>query len=458
MTELWRREKPLVAFIGVMTAVYSVLSVMKHRHFQSNAIDFGNFVQMAWNYARWRAPACTQLGLPNALGDHFSPILAALAPLLWVAPRAETLLVAQVVLIASACVPIFLYCERKGSRASAYLLTASFAVFWGTQNVVWTDFHPDAFAVPLIAWAVYLVDRKDWGRACAAVLALLLVKEELSVLVSFFGLLALLDGRRRLGLALFAAGTAAFYLQVMVLIPRLRAGTTFAPEWLYPGLGPTPAAAVVAVLTEPLKVLGLLFSERGKLQAYLLLLGPFLFLPLLSRLTLLLLPLLAVKTLTSNPNMWSFETHYSAFLCPLLVMACADGMSRFKAPSFVPWLILGVNLALIPRLTRWKDAASADFWRFNETERTGAQALALVPPEAAVLTQSSIAPHLALRETVFSLDNDDCGRIRADYFVANRELNAYPSSYREVAACMDEKRAEGFQTVFEKDGWTVLKR
>jgi uncharacterized membrane protein len=151
------REKPLAVLIVLMTFIYSTLSLFKHWHFGTFAWDLGNFDQMIWHYSRFEAPGCTELGLKNCLGDHFSPISALCAPLFWICPHVEVLLVAQVILITSALIPIYLYSASRLTRWESYGVAAAFAVFWGVKNAIWSDYHPDCFAVPMIAWAIYFM-------------------------------------------------------------------------------------------------------------------------------------------------------------------------------------------------------------------------------------------------------------------------------------------------------------
>ena len=156
LKNLWRNEKPLFAWIAGATFFYSLLCILRHWHFGSNVLDLGNFDQMVWHYSRFEPPACSQLHLQNSLGDHFSPVLALFAPLYWVFPRAETLLVAQAALVSLAMIPIFLFVEKRLGRQCAYLFVFSFTIFWGTQDVIEYDFHPDVVAIPIIAFASFL--------------------------------------------------------------------------------------------------------------------------------------------------------------------------------------------------------------------------------------------------------------------------------------------------------------
>ena len=129
----------------------------------------------------------------SVLGDHWSPILAVLAPLYWVSNTPVNLLVAQAVLFALAIPPVWMFSRRAfggGTRATvaAYLVSASYALSWPIASAVGFDFHEVAFAPVLTAVAL---ERLQAGRLRTAFLALaglLLVKEDMGFLVAGIGI------------------------------------------------------------------------------------------------------------------------------------------------------------------------------------------------------------------------------------------------------------------------------
>ena len=124
----------------------------------------------------------------NELADHFSPILALLAPLYWAWSDARVLLMAQGGLLGASLVPVFLYARPRVGRVGAYLLTAGYALFWGISAGVGYQFHELAFAPLLLGLAIYFADQGRWRGFWIAIVGLLLVKENMSVLVVFIGL------------------------------------------------------------------------------------------------------------------------------------------------------------------------------------------------------------------------------------------------------------------------------
>jgi uncharacterized membrane protein len=90
-----------------------VYGLFRHWHFDSSAYDLGIFDQTIWHVSRFETPSSTVRGFGNMLGDHFSPILALLAPLFWIAPGPEALIVSQAFLLAVSIVPVLLYARRS---------------------------------------------------------------------------------------------------------------------------------------------------------------------------------------------------------------------------------------------------------------------------------------------------------------------------------------------------------
>ena len=87
--------------------------------FQTSSYDLVIFDQAVRSYAHFLPGISIIKGLHNGfgphfsvLGDHWSPILAALAPLYWIYNGPQTLLVAQAVLFALAIPPLWVFTRR----------------------------------------------------------------------------------------------------------------------------------------------------------------------------------------------------------------------------------------------------------------------------------------------------------------------------------------------------------
>ncbi len=312
------------AAVGV---VDSVAAVLRHVHLQSG-FDLAIFDQAVWHYSRFEAPFSSIKG-ENLLGDHFHPLVALLAPLYWAWSDPRMLLIAQGVLVGASIIPVFVFARRRMGAVAAYLAAAAYGMFWGLQVGVLFDFHEVAFAPLLIALAILLSDLERWRLLWLDVILLLLVKEDLSILVAFFGLLLLWRGHRRHGLLLALLGVGWYALVTGVLIPHFNAHHDFT-YWSYSQLGPTPAAAASAVLRAPWRLVTVGLSPAVKAHTIIALFAPFLFLSLGSRWVLLAVPLLAERFLSSNANLWGTHYHYSMAIAPVVAMSAIAGAANLR--------------------------------------------------------------------------------------------------------------------------------
>ena len=113
-----RRMRALVPYLACVTVAFAfaLAGLLRHWHFDSNAYDLGIYDQWVWHASRVEIPASSLLGIPNMLADHFSPVLFLLAPLYWVWPRPETLIVVQACLLSATLVPVFKFSQPEWGR------------------------------------------------------------------------------------------------------------------------------------------------------------------------------------------------------------------------------------------------------------------------------------------------------------------------------------------------------
>jgi uncharacterized membrane protein len=340
--------------VGVLTAVtaaaYSVFALLRFYTFQTASYDLVIFDQAVRAYAHFRPGISVIKGVHNGfgpnfsiLGDHWSPILAALAPLYWIFNTPEILLVAQAVLFALAIPPLWLFARRAfgggglggGGRATAaaYLVCGAYALSWPIASAVGFDFHEVAFAPVLIAVALERLAAGRLRTALIALAALLLVKEDMGFLVAGIGIyLAVARPRvvkRQLlvAVALVVVGLADSVLATYVLIPAFGGRSDY--YWAYQALGNNVPQAAVHLITHPVSSLRLLITPRVKLDTMLWLLAAFCLLSLRSPIVLAAIPLLLERMLASKfPNWWVTSFQYNAYLVMIFAFAAVDGAAR----------------------------------------------------------------------------------------------------------------------------------
>jgi uncharacterized membrane protein len=481
-----RRTRWRVAALTAAAAlVYCTDALIRFRRFLTSTFDLVIFDQGIRGYAHFRAPVSIARGVADGgtahfvlLSDHWSPILAVLAPLYWIHDGPATLLVAQAVLFALAIPPLWAFTERQLGAPCAWFICAAYALSLPIMAAVTFDFHEVAFVPVLTA---VMVERFQAGRrlpAIAAAAALLLVKEDMGLLIAGFGVYLLLTRRRWTGLAFIVAGLAATWLASHVLIPAFGGSASF--YWAYGQFGRTAGSAAADIVTHPLHALHVLVTPGVKVRTMLGLLVPLGFLPLASPLTLAAVPLLAERMLASGyPLWWQAKFQYNAFIVMIFFLAAVDGAARLQrwwraAPSTA-----APSTAVLRPARGWAPAtvwAAAVFvaavayvpsspfgpllhptvYTVNARIRAADAATARVPSGTEVEAANSLGPRLSGRDTVLLLD----GTPRwAPWVVADTRGLDFPfCSPAQQAQEVSFLRAHGYRLVFSDDGYVVLHR
>jgi uncharacterized membrane protein len=345
----WRSRLPpnglAVGSLALLAAaLYSTFALYRFYQFNSATYDLVIFDQAVNSYAHFQPGISLVKGLHNGfgphfsvLGDHFSPIIATLAPLYWIHNGPQDLLLAQSVLFALAIPPIWLFVRRAvgGGRrgtVAAYLASIAYAISWPIASAVAFDFHEVAFAPVLTAIALERLQAGKVRTALVAIGAMLLVKEDMGLLVAGIGVVLLvsrqhLTRQRRLGAGLILAGLAATVISIYVIIPAMGGRSDY--YFAYSAFGANTPQALLHMAEHPLRALHELFTPRTKLNTMIFLFGAFAFLPLLSPITLAAVPLLLERMLANtSPNWWGVPFQYNAFLVVVLLFGAVDGGVR----------------------------------------------------------------------------------------------------------------------------------
>lgn len=425
--------------------LYAGLALIRFHRFALNSWDNAIFEQAIKAYAHLGAPMVPIKGPDfNLLGDHFSPIIALVAPFYRLAPSAQTVLLAQVVLVAISVVTITGLAMRRVGRLSGMAIGVAYGLSFGIQAAVQAEFHEVAFAVPLLALAgAAYVDRR-WKHVVLWSLPLLLVKEDLGLTVALIGFVLFLAGQRVRGAGLAAAGVVGALLVLLVIVPHFN---------------PSGGYDYAAKVGGGGGVFSTLLTGLGqKVLTVVLTLGITGFLALRSPWVLLVVPTFAWRFAGENSYYWGTSWHYSLTLMPIVFVAMIDGVVRIRK-SGPRWSRAyagrSAAICLAVALTMQLHSPLAGLLRTTTSpERLEAahDALAVIPPDSSVETDIGLIGHLVTDHEVYWTGT--VGDTVTDYvLVDERAWGTAP----DVVAAAQARTGASYELVFARDGFAVAK-
>ena len=434
---------------AVFFVLYGALSLLRFRRFELSSWDNAIFEQAIKGYAGFGPPIVDIKGAGfNLLGDHFSPIIALVAPFYRLFPSAQTILLAQAALLAASVVVIAGVAMRHIGSVAGIAIGVAYGLSFGVQSAVKADFHEVAFAAPLLALAgAAYVDRR-WSHVVWWSLPLLLVKEDLGLTVALIGFVLILGGWRRGGAWLAVAGVAAMLLVLLVIVPSFNpvGGYDYATQ-----VGGTGG------------VIGTLFTGMGQKAGTVLVTFAITgFLALRSPWALLVLPTFTWRFLGDTAYYWGIEWHYSLVLMPIVFIAMIDAVvrapkSRRRWPRQYasPGAAVAVGVVLAMQWTSPLSAlAHAETYEVSPRAESAIQVLSLIPSGATVETDIGLISHLVTSHQVYWTGT--VGDVAAEYVLFDSDAGWGDAP--DVVAYAEEKTGFGYELIFDEDGYSLARR
>jgi uncharacterized membrane protein len=436
-----RAQHGIAAAVAVASAVvYAVVTLLRFEHFAVGSFDNAIFEQAIKSYAGLGAPIVDIKGPGfNILGDHFSPVTALVAPFYRMFQSAQTILLAQVVLIAISVHVIAVLAMRTLGTLIGIAIGVAYALSFGVQSAVEADFHEVAFAAPLLALAgAAYVDRR-FDRVVLWSVPLLLVKEDLGLTVAVIGGVLWLAGERRRGVALAVGALLAMAVILVVVLPGFNAGGSYAYASTFGG-----ERGIVATLFD---------SADRKLATLLLTVAITGFAALGSPWILLVVPTFVWRFGGDVPFYWGTEWHYSLVLMPIVFVAMIDAIQRRPVLRWatVGGLVVGAFMMISSPVL-----ALAQPETYDEPPRADAArlVLSLIPEGASVETDIGLMSHLVTDHRVYWLGTS--GGVRPDYILFDVEAGI--GSPTDVPAYAQQAHGTPYDVIRAQDGYVLAQR
>lgn len=452
---------PWIVGIGIAALHYTV-ACARYANFTYTSWDLGIFTQVVNDYAHFRAPIATIHGPGfNVLGDHFSPILALLAPLFWIWQSPIMLLLAQAVAFGISAIPITRLARTRLGAPSGTALGIAYGLSAGLFGATLVDFHEVAFAVPCVSFALVALVERRWHAVIWWSLPLLLVKEDLGFTVAAIGLVVAFRGARRAGLLLVIAGVAGSLLAVFAIIPILAPGHRYAYFSQYDGAHTHNSLSAVWQALRPSRWIA---GFTQKLHTALTFGWAAAFAGWASSIVVIALPTFAWRFVSAQPSYWGTSWHYDAVLMPIAFVAAVETCERWtQREGTWRWLGTAVPVAALTVSITFASSSPLNIlfdnatWTTTPAQRAEADVLREVPDNVVVLTDIGLMSHLAARDEVYLIGGS--GTVLPDYIVTVDGAGWTPPDPADAASFWSSQYSgHQFALVSGIDGVTVLRR
>jgi len=430
----------ILASIAVYSIAFSYSTYLKHMSFLSYAWDLGTFDQIMYSSVFAGKPFyyladLFMNGSGNYLAIHFSPILALLFPIYFVAPGIPTLLVIKSVAIGVAAYPLFRIVRRlTGSDIAALCVGLAYLLNPGIQGANWFDFQPQSLAPLLIFSTYYMLIAKRWAYYFPALTLTLMIEEHVTLVVLLLLVSQLIYSRRGDSKRLLDLGlreNQVFLVSVILCLASYGASATM--KVVYPirpefrdvyaassaygvlGYGGDVLSAPIRAILDPQAALGALTHESAlKLLYMLMLFAPLLFVPFMSGF-LAVNALLVVPFMLSNYRpYYMIGSHYTLYFMPSFFIMYAYAVSRLKErgtgvakAALIASTVIIAALSPVSPLSGALSQRSHFLW-YPDAEPPGQVEavhllLSQVPGDASILTQNHVFPHVSSRTEAYVL-------------------------------------------------------
>ncbi len=414
--------------VGLYAAFFLALTLTAHAAFETSVLDLGIYDQVIWNTAHGRPLAYSAEPWYGEvfLATHLQPILILLALIYWVWSDARALIILQTLAVAASALPVYTLAAWRLRRPWAALaLTFAYLMFPALQAINRFVFHPESFEPLLLigAFAVYelwrgrargawLAPRRAAFLFGAALLLALATKEDVALPVFALGAYLWLARReRKLGPAIMVAAALWFAAGMFLVLPHFRGGQGSPFLAYYAHLGATPAEIARTLLTQPQVILKALLTPANADMLWSLLI-PLGGLALLApEILLIAAPTLLAYGLSSNVFMQRMDQfQYAAPVIPWVTLAAIYGLGRWydrerlRSARLTVWLPVAVLLIAslayhnargftpLSRLFHWPAV--------TEHQRIGRALMRQIPPDASLVAQDRLYPHLSQRRAI----------------------------------------------------------
>ena len=447
LSDRQRDAVSLVAVFGLWAAyawVFANLAINTHHGFHMRLIDLGIYDNVFFQSSHGRPLGCSFLRGGTHVTAHFDPILVILSPLYRLWPRAEFLLTLQAVWCGAGVIAAYLIGRHQlNSRVWGLVWAVVYAVHPALHGANLYEFHSLTLLFTPLLFALYFLLSGKLRLYFVMLPVLLIVREDVSLVLCFVGLYALISGEpgyKRAGWITILVSLVYLVVAKTVFMSApglLNQGPgAYGYHYYYKDMIPNGLAEIdffTTLLTNPAFVVALV-AQEAKIHYLLVIFAPLLFLPAWAgRARVMLLYGFIFILLASRTAVYSTHFQYSAVLLPVAIALAPLGLRLLREArpkdTGLTTVIMGCVL-VASLLVSWKHGAvlenSSFRGGFRPIVRTWTEPLqerydsflelvSVIEPDASVSATDRVGAHVSNRAEVHRLDQN----IDTDYLLVD---------------------------------------
>lgn len=467
-----RTDRPVVLITIIFSAIYAFMSVIKHDHFQTYGWDLAIFDHGIWQWSQFKIPYSSFHDLPW-LSDHFHLILVTATPFYWIWSDVRILLIIQAVLVSFGVLPLY-YLSKQVTKNYLFSLAVllGYLLFYSLQSFIFSDFHelaylPLTFGGVLLFWEL----RKTYLYWIAFALALF-VKEEVGLLLSAFGIWALVNDRKRYKQALLSVFLGATYTFIMINFVMPYIG---GQPYRHSGFGQSGQSmndVIVSVAENPVYMIYAFIDSPVKVNTMINTFWPWGFLPLFSPASLILVfEQFASRFLDyGKPIRWGLLFAYSLPMATIMAWGSIYGFNNLikilQKMSKLSKKTLGLLISSVLLMTiilsdlllhgPINNLFKPQFYYKESWVDNNLDILKCIPKGVSVSAQNSLAPHISQRDKIKVFPEG----IGFDYIVLDLHAGQSENSFhflgsKNTKVVADDLLAKGYYKVICRLGLSL---
>lgn len=470
----------LLAFFIILYFTYFTLaSFLRYDNFFTGRFDLGNMDQTVWNTINGRI---FQLTDPNGteiisrLAFHADFILILISPLYLIWANPKMLLILQSLIIALGSIFIYLISKNITKNIKfSFSLSLSYLLYPALLYANLYDFHAVTLSTTFLLGTYYFFMKKKYLYfVCFALLAAL-TKEEIWLIISFFGIGIILkevyknklksDLKKIIfGSIMFSICIFIFYALIWKIIPSFRGGTHFALTY-YSDFGGSATGILTNIFLDPVKTFVTVF-KIANIRYLVNLLSPVGFLSLASPITLVFaLPDLGINLLSNNTQLHQIYYQYTSAITPFVFISSVYGsrylIDKFKNLTFEKISIFILLMAFVSQyllgpLPFTKKSNINIFYNELYYRNEISNYLKSIPKEYSIAATNNLGSHLSRREKIYTIP---IGIDKADIilFLLN-DPYAQPSLEAQKEMVKNLESDKQYIEVFKKEDFIVFEK